>query len=496
MLFNSYEFLALFLPLSFFGYILLSRYVSALTRFWLAALSLIFYASWDPTYLPLLLGSIAINFTFGYILSQQPHRFHQTVRRSILVCSIVINLFVLALFKYANFLLQTIAALTNYEIPDVHVVLPPGISFYTFTQIAYLVDCFRDKVREPHALHYTLFVSFFPHLIAGPILHHSEMMPQFKDRLGHHVDWHLFSIGITTFIIGLFKKTVIADYLAGYVSPIFDGAISNPITFTSAWLACIGYTLQLYYDFSGYSDMAIGLACLFGIRFPQNFNSPLKACSIIEFWRRWHMTLSRFLREYLYIPLGGNKRGEVNRYLNLLITMLLGGLWHGAGWTFVVWGALHGAYLCLNHAWRYGVRRLGVEMKGGSYVTRGISTITTFLAVAIAFVVFRASSLVAARNVLSGLAGMTEGPDLETTISNPMGLFPFALLVLLVITFIMPNSQELMRYTSVLEKAPASISPAWPRWQPNLIWAVVCVFLGVSSVVCVSRTSAFLYFQF
>ena len=208
------------------------------------------------------------------------------------------------------------------------------------------------------------------------------------------------------------------------------------------------------------------------------------------------MTLSRFLREYLYIPLGGNKRGEVNRYLNLLITMLLGGLWHGAGWTFVVWGALHGAYLCLNHAWRYGVRRLGVEMKGGSYVTRGISTITTFLAVAIAFVVFRASSLVAARNVLSGLAGMTEGPDLETTISNPMGLFPFALLVLLVITFIMPNSQELMRYTSVLEKAPASISPAWPRWQPNLIWAVVCVFLGVSSVVCVSRTSAFLYFQF
>src|SRR6516164_1639356 len=346
MLFSSYTFLFQFLPAVVLAFAAARRHSPRAGILVLAGASLFFYGAWRPIYLLLLIASVAANFSLG-LLMEDPLR-----RRAVGMCGVALNLALLCYFKYTNFIFDSINMLTGAPLPFVNIVLPLGISFFTFQQIAYLVDVMRGAPVERDIVSYTLFVSFFPHLIAGPLVDHAEMIPQFK-RGRTSRSAVLAARGLAIFAAGLFKKVVIADNLAQFVSPVFAHLdAGGGVTTQWAWLATLAYTFQIYFDFSGYSDIAVGLALLFGIRLPVNFRSPYKAMSIIEFWRRWHITLSRFLRDYLYIPLGGNRLGEQRRHLNLMITMLLGGLWHGAGWNFLIWGGLHGLYLCANHLWQ------------------------------------------------------------------------------------------------------------------------------------------------
>lgn len=330
------------------GYYLLIRYRLLLgSRVWLVAGSLFFYGYWDLSYLPLLLGSIFFNFFVGSALGDDQNRLP---RQLLLVIGIVGNIALLGYFKYTAFFLENIDNLCDlsWNIPEI--VLPLGISFFTFTQIAFLVDAYRREVTEYDFLRYMLFVTYFPHLLAGPILHHKEMMPQFFDRWNLAIRWRYIALGLFLFSLGLFKKVVIADTFEVWATAGFDA--SAQLSILEAWMTSLSYTLQLYFDFSGYTDMAIGVSLLFNIKLPINFNSPYKALSIQDFWRRWHMTLSRFLRDYIYIPLGGNKVGKWHNYLNLFTVFLIGGIWHGASWMFVIWGALHGLAIAFHRMWR------------------------------------------------------------------------------------------------------------------------------------------------
>lgn len=385
MLFNSYPFLFGFLPVVLFGYFFLAR--KRRTRaasVFLVLASLVFYAWWDARYLPLLLGSIAFNYAMG-------RRIEQTRSKRWLALGVGVNFLLLGYFKYAGFFVATGNALFGVARPVPEIVLPLGISFFTFTQTAYLVDAYRGETQRYAPLTYALFVTVFPHLIAGPILYHKDMIPQFSRLRNFVFSYKNLAIGLTVLSIGLFKKVVIADTLAPWANLAFANAWQ--LTFLEAWAGALAYTLQLYFDFSGYSEMALGLGYMFNLRLPVNFNAPYKARSIIDFWRRWHMTLSAFLKSYLYIPLGGGRGGEWKRMRNLLLTMLLGGLWHGAGWTFVVWGALHGFYLVVNHQWR----RLGCALPAFA------SWLLTFLCVTVAWVFFRADNLSDALHFVAAL---------------------------------------------------------------------------------------------
>jgi D-alanyl-lipoteichoic acid acyltransferase DltB (MBOAT superfamily) len=393
MIFSSPNFILLFLPLAFFGYFYLNRLRLVLAgKAWLVAMSLFFYAYWNIAYLPLLLASIFFNFAVGTGLSPnltlKRLRFS---RRLVLISSITANLALLGYFKYANFLIDNINAAFNvgYVLPPI--LLPLGISFFTFTQIAYLVDSYRGEAKEYNFLNYALFVTFFPHLIAGPILHHREMMLQFESRWTLAVRYRNILSGLFIFSIGLFKKVVIADTFAIWANAGFDGGLA--LDFFSAWATSLAYTFQLYFDFSGYCDMAIGASLLFNIWLPINFNSPYKAVDIQDFWRRWHITLSRFLRDYLYIPLGGNRCSTVHVYFNLMATFVLGGLWHGASWMFVIWGALHGVALAIHRAWH----SLGLRMP------QAVAWLLTFNFINVTWVFFRAKSLDDALRIMRGM---------------------------------------------------------------------------------------------
>lgn len=336
MLFNSYPFLFGFLPLTLAVYYLLGRNRPQLVIPWLAIASVAFYSYWDWRFLPVFAASVGANFIFGrLLLAWSPRN-----QGYLLFIALFANLSLLGYYKYANFMLGELGTLLDWKPRDTTgLALPLGISFFTFTQIAYLVDVARGIARESKFWHYLLFVSYFPHLIAGPVLHHAQMMPQFGNKEVYCPSAKRIAVGLTIFSVGLAKKVLLADTLAAYASPVFDAAgMGAAPGFVESWTGALAYTLQLYFDFSGYSDMAVGLSLMFNIRLPINFNSPYRAASIIDFWRRWHITLSHFLRDYLYIPLGGGRRGTIRRYANLMVTMLLGGLWHGAGWTFVAWG--------------------------------------------------------------------------------------------------------------------------------------------------------------
>jgi alginate O-acetyltransferase complex protein AlgI len=512
MLFNSYEFIFFFLPISlivFFYLGNLGHYRVALS--WLIGVSLFFYAWWNPAYLGLLLFSILFNYAFGVALSRQSDQ-NSGRKKLALWIGVGTNLFFLGYFKYTNFLIDSLHTLTSLYWHIDKIILPLAISFYTFTQIAYLVDAYRGETREYNFLHYVLFVVFFPHLIAGPIVHHREMLPQFARPETYRPQLSNLSVGITVFIIGLFKKVAIADTFATYASPAFliadNGGTLNCF---QAWEGAIAYTLQLYFDFSGYSDMAIGLARLFGIRFPLNFNAPYQACNIIEFWRRWHMTLSRFLRDYLYIALGGNRKGEFRRYLNLFVTMLLGGLWHGAGWNFIIWGGLHGLYLVINHLWQ----RL-VPVSIDRWWSRGIARTFTLLAVVIGWVFFRATTIDGALAILKAMINLPSnlhghiGPleQFMTTIGFrfdsgyfatehylKLGILCFWLWILMA----WPTTQQLMRHFEPAIDYKAKGCDALEDkliWQPNTIWSVLIGFIAVISILHLGNISEFLYFQF
>jgi alginate O-acetyltransferase complex protein AlgI len=423
----------------------------------------------------LLLASIAFNYGIGWLLVSRvlpgPRRF------TILTIGVAGDLVALGYFKYAGFLVANVDAMFSTSF-TVDVLLPVGISFYTFTQIAFLVDAWRGNVARYGLPHYVLFVTYFPHLIAGPILHHKDMIPQFERGETKRPDPHLILCGLIIFAIGLFKKTCLADGIQPLVGPAFG---ANTPSFDQAWIGALAYTFQLYFDFSGYSDMAIGISLMFGIFLPLNFNSPYKATSIIDFWRRWHMTLSQFLRDYLYIPLGGNRRGPVMRYVNLMITMLLGGLWHGAAWTFVVWGALHGAYLCINHAWI----RFGPRLVSPAASVAGL--VLTFLCVVVAWVFFRADSLSSALYVLSRMADPTRIALGRGEIIN-LGLIA----LYAAIAWLAPNTQAIMGYDHEKRTVGAGLG-AWPH-RPAFVYATAAMLaLGILGI---QQHSEFIYFRF
>lgn len=407
MLFNSYEFLFFFLPATLAGFFVLSglRFVR-LAAAWLALVSIFFYGYWSPRYIILLMVSIGLNFAAGQAIARFRNVGNMPAAHRTLVLALVANLATLGYYKYANFFVNSINSVAHTQLDLAAIILPIGISFFTFTQIAFLVDTYRGKVHESGFVPYTLFVTFFPHLIAGPVLHHAEMMPQFAHHDTYRFQLRNFLIGTGFFCMGLFKKVILADGIQPFVAPVFEADPTYALTAVEAWGGTLAYTLQLYFDFSGYSDMAIGLAKMINVDLPLNFNSPYKAINISEFWRRWHMTLSRFLRDYLYIALGGNRKGPTRRYANLLATMLLGGLWHGAGWTFVIWGGLHGLYLVAHQFWQAAQQRLWGPVQGQpNLATRTLSLLLTFLCVVVAWVFFRATSVDAALRVLAGMAG-------------------------------------------------------------------------------------------
>ena len=524
MLFNSFAFILFFLPIAIFGYYLCAQRSFEWAAVWLAMSSLFFYGWWNPQFLLLLLASINFNYLLGRVIS---NRRNNVEGKTILVMAIVANMALLIFFKYTNFFVATSNASIGTEIENSNIILPLGISIFTLTQIVFLIDVYRGHATEYRLIHYILFVSYFPHLIAGPLLHHRQIMPQFSNPATFRLKIDRLSIGLTIFAIGLVKKVLIADRIAPYANNIFDAASNGGVVnLFEAWIGALAYTFQLYFDFSGYTDMAIGASCMLGISLPLNFNSPYKSLNIIEFWRRWHMTLSEFLRNYLYIPLGGNKNGPLRRYVNLMITMILGGLWHGASWTFVAWGVLHGAYLVVNHGWRSMMcwREVHSDTKRiGTGLTNFLSGALTFIAVVLAWVIFRADSFSAAVSIYKGMLGMN-GISLPPYIPEKFTLFATwlegfgvvfngiapvtnfsmrsvvgLLAISSVICFLLPNTQEFMhRYMPGYSSGSVSMGSAfWQyKWKPKLVWA--CVFSAFFSIAFLGLTQEthFLYFQF
>jgi D-alanyl-lipoteichoic acid acyltransferase DltB (MBOAT superfamily) len=418
------------------------------------------------------------------------------LRRALLIAGLGCNIGLLGYFKYWNFFIDNYDAVTGARLVVAHIALPLAISFFTFQKIAYLVDSYLGKVKETSFINYVLFAAFFPQLIAGPIVHYSEVFPQFKRTETYRFNGINFTDGLTIFLLGLAKKVILADEFAKYSDVVFLAAKSGAdITLAPAWVAALSYTLQLYFDFSGYSDMAIGLAKMFNIDLPLNFWSPYKSRNIIEFWQRWHMTLSRFLRDYVYIPLGGNRRGEGRRYCNLLLTMLVGGLWHGAGWTFVIWGALHGVALAANHLWR---RLAGPS--SNNPVARVSSHVLTLTVVIAGWVVFRSTSLKAAGAVFSGMLGrhgallpsqiLAMAPALKHVFggagevpflgdSTVMGVFEISVMLILgfAIVLLMPNIYQMGR-------------------RQRLCLVAATFAFTLQKIVFSGDISPFLYFQF
>lgn len=512
MLFNSYIFIFAFLPITLLGYYSLGKYAThRVSISWLVAASLFFYGWWNPAYLGLIIGSILFNYAFGVLLGSKKKK-----SKRLLAIGIGINLMLIGYYKYANFFVDNLSLLSGINLQIRTIILPLAISFFTFQQIAYLVDAYKGETKEYNFLHYCLFVTFFPQLIAGPIVHHKEMMVQFSANKKIKLGCQNFIIGLNIFTLGLFKKVILADGISVYATPVFNSASSgDTISFFVAWGGALAYTFQLYFDFSGYSDMAIGIGKMFGINLPINFSSPYKSLNIKDFWRRWHMTLSRFLRDYLYIPLGGGHKGNSRRFVNLMTTMLLGGLWHGAGWTFLLWGGLHGFYLILNHGWDYVKKQLRLEWLDSSVCWKSIAWLITFISVVNAWVFFRATSFQAAVSILKGMYGFN-GVSLPNAIYvrlvnkfefiEQLGIGAYLgggtdfmfnyiwVVVLLIIATIMPNTQQIMNYAEDNTKVGKS-TKIW-MFSYSKFWAVMMAGALVLSIFSLSRVSEFLYFQF
>ena len=488
MLFNSYEFILLFLPLTLVVYFLLNKLkLTVASRVWLSLASLLFYGWSAPIYIPLIGCSIIFNYTFGRIIARL-NKNNSTDTKSFNTIALVLaiggNLAALAYFKYMDFFIANMNYFTKNQISFLHIALPLGISFFTFTQIAYLVDVYKNIAEEYNILNYILFVTFFPHLIAGPIIHHKEIMPQLDSLKSKKFNYRNFSQGLYLFIIGLCKKIIIADSLSGYVTQGFTSHYA--LTTIEAWMTSLSYTLQIYFDFSGYTDMALGLALMFNIWLPVNFNSPYKALDIQDFWRRWHITLSRFLRVYVYIPLGGNRRSNYLTYCNLMATFLLGGLWHGAGWTFLFWGFLHGGAMVVHRIWRLFNRRL----------PRMLAWFLTFNFINICWVFFRAENWDEAIKVLKGMfcfngtvlpaslqfkwltsLGFTFGPYLQHINGTVYTILMIIASLSLCLYF--RNSNQLSNDFE-------------PKWHIALITAI----MAFVAILNIDKTHIFLYYKF
>ena len=472
MLFNSGEFCFIFLPVTLALFYAASYWHLTRLAIWILGIASAFFYVYAtpifwvpimqspialpvPPYLLLLAGSIVGNYYIGAAL-----RHHRSALT--LGLGVAANLGVLGYFKYANFFVDNIDRWTRSGLIWPHIFLPLGISFYTFQSIAYLADCKQGKVGRHSMLDFAVFLHFFPQLIAGPIVHHREMLPQFRSLRTFVINHRNIATGFALFTLGLAKKVLIADHFSDWVREPFLHVAA--LSIAGAWSAMLAFGFQLYFDFSGYSDMAIGLGLLFNVRYPQNFNSPYKAQSLIDFWRRWHMTLSRFLRDYVYIPLGGNRLGKGRRYVNLLVTMLLGGFWHGAAWTFVVWGAWHGFFLAVNHAWE----------ERSWKMPRLVARVLTLLVVFLGWAFFRSLNFHDAVTLIGTSFGAvhhgSDGPK-STELAWLAMAFPVVLFA--------PNSLEIVS-----------------RLRPKPIWAWTVVALFLWTIYHFDQTTEFLYYQF
>jgi len=481
MLFNSYEYIFFFLPITFFVYfLLLNKRLIVGAKGFLVFASLFFYSWWNIAYLPLILTSMLFNYVIGNTLNEnfQHIKVH---KKSVLVFGVVINLSLLGYFKYMDFFIENFNLLSSSSIPLLHLALPLAISFFTFQQIAYLVDSYRKETSEYDFLNYALFVTFFPQLIAGPIVHHKEMMPQFASRWNLVKNYENIALGLFIFSMGLFKKVVIADTFAVWATHGFD--VATTLNFFQAWATSLSYTFQLYFDFSGYTDMAIGAALLFNIKLPINFNSPYKALDIQDFWRRWHITLSRFLRDYIYIPLGGNRKGSFRTYNNLMATFILGGIWHGAGWTFVFWGFMHGMALVIHRFWK----ALGFTMP------KVLAWFVTFNFINIAWVFFRAKEWDDALKVLKGMLGFN-------SIHLEQNLEKITLLKIINIQDSISTSSMAYLFIGMLflvtlfGKNSMQLSHSFIQYKT--VSAIVCALVFIIAIYNLNNASDFLYFNF
>jgi D-alanyl-lipoteichoic acid acyltransferase DltB (MBOAT superfamily) len=505
MLFNSSEFIFVFLPFAVLLHFALARWnvTAAVTA--TALTSLLFYAWWNPPFVLLPVLSIAFNF----LIAQGMRSGDDNNARRLLIIGIVANLLVLGWFKYGDFL----ASIVEGRRPNAPEV-PLALSFTTFVQIAFLADVWRRRGSVSFPI-YATFVAFFPHLIAGPIVRWEELGPQLRDRARYRVDWNNIALGLSIFCLGLAKKVLIADSLSPHVGPVFDAAArGEALTAAAAWGAAYAYTAQLYFDFSGYSDMAVGLGLLFNLRLPINFAAPLRASSIIDLWRRWHISLSRFLRDFVYVPLGGAVGGPARRTVNLFLTMLLGGLWHGANWTFVLWGAFHGVLLAINHAWR--------QWRGRRATTRArrfAGWCATFTAFVIGMVLFRAADLPAALKMFQAMTGfggaaraeamnvawdswgMRVGLISEDFVRAWLGanwsvvgsLWTAAALAILLLV---PDTMELTNYREGEPHSDWRHNTGVLAWRPSPVWAAGLVVLFVAIYANLLRITEFLYYQF
>lgn len=487
MLFNSLIFIVLFLPITLIGYFLLNKnkYILA-GKWWLVLTSIFFYGYWNILYLPLIMGSMIFNYVIGATIGKS--KIKGINKKRILAFGVIANILLLIYYKYVDFFINNINYVLGANIELLNLVLPLGISFFTFTQIAFLVDNYYGKATKYDFLNYILFVTFFPHLIAGPIIHHKEMMPQFDTIRNKIFDLNNFYKGILLFSLGIFKKVMIADNVAKVANFGFDYTTS--LNLIEAWATSLAYTVQLYFDFSGYTDMALGLALMFNIILPRNFNSPYKALNIQEFWRRWHMTLSRFLRDYIYIPLGGSRDGNFNTYRNLFLTFLIGGIWHGAGWTFIIWGALNGFASVLHKWWE----KLGIKMN------KIIAWVITFNFVNICWIFFRAKTIDDAFKVLKGMIGLN-GIVLPSFL-KPQGTYPnmlefgawFELIEGTQIDRII--SLGMIGVSLIVALTAINSDQMQSKTKKNIISLVIYIILFTTGFLNMNRISEFLYFQF
>lgn len=491
MVFSSYAFLLVFLPLALIGfYALRAAGQRRLSVTFLLVASLAFYGAWSIPHLALLLASIAVNYLCGrYAASRAP----DALRRTAMIAGVIGNLSLIFWFKYIDFAGSNLAALLGADWTMKNIIMPLGISFFTFQQIAYLVDCYRTKDGEKSFRDYALFVTFFPQLIAGPIVHHRYTRPQFASLAERRINRSYIPYGVMIFAMGLAKKTLIADPIARVIDPLWTSAAAgDPIGAAAAWTALVGYSLQIYFDFSGYCDMAIGLGLMVGVRLPVNFNSPYRSKSIVEFWRRWHMTLSAFLRDYVYIPLGGNgsrKQGgdEFFRLRNIFLTMLIGGVWHGAAWTFVIWGAIHATLITANHAARLWLPQLD-RMQGPLAIA--LKRAALLAAIMLAWVYFRADGVSAAHRVIAGLAA-------------PLGAYapdPFIVALMAfasALALFAPNSLEVAGYVEALDKTfPRDAEPGARILRPTATAAAATAIMLAAGLAVAWRPAVFIYFNF
>jgi alginate O-acetyltransferase complex protein AlgI len=509
MLFNSYLFIFAFLPIALLVFLILSkRKTIGAQLIWLAAWSCVFYAYWNPKYIIVLMASVVVN----YVIAQ---KLMDNKNKLLFTTGILFNIAVIGYFKYTGFFLHNFNMLMSSNFSLHTLALPLGISFITFQKIAYLVDVYQGRVTERNFLRFLVFISFFPQLIAGPIVHYNPLMSQFSHSKPKKLRSENFAKGMTLFIIGLSKKVLIADSLASYADPAFSAAMASVhLTLIESWIGVLAYTFQIYFDFSGYSDMAIGLARMFGIRLPVNFNSPYKAANIIEFWRRWHITLSSFLRDYIYIPLGGNRKGETRKFVNLMATMLIGGLWHGANWTFVLWGGIHGGLLTINHLWQEFCQKMQWTFLKDLVIYRGISKTVTFISVALAWVYFRIPDRHAAKFIFQGLLGkngygmpvdsylyhidnrLIQMFKIPLTPSLSSLTTPLLLLIFIMsIVWLLPNSQQLIRYRFRWEGTPLF---NFFMWKPRPLYLMGTIVLFYTCVIFMKTINfkPFLYFAF